>query len=61
MILAFSATDRASLEMIKGWKSKIENVLSVHQISAVLVQTKSDLVDEAVFDPYVHMNGQVQR
>jgi GTPase SAR1 family protein len=49
VVLAFSSTDRASFEMVKGWKSKLESVLSLSDIVMVLVQNKMDL--PAVIEP----------
>lgn len=51
VILAFAATDRASFDMIRGWKAKLETVLKLHNIPAVLVQNKIDLKDQLVVEP----------
>eukprot|EP01063_Lacrimia_lanifica_P026555 TRINITY_DN359_c1_g1_i2.p1 TRINITY_DN359_c1_g1~~TRINITY_DN359_c1_g1_i2.p1 ORF type:complete len:194 (+),score=82.65 TRINITY_DN359_c1_g1_i2:113-694(+) len=48
--LAFSTTDRESFEAIESWKAKVEEVVSPPPVM-VLVQTKCDLIDQAVVTP----------
>eukprot|EP00158_Paraphelidium_tribonemae_P005825 Partr_v1_DN27543_c2_g1_i3_m30507 putative RAB23, member RAS oncogene family len=50
VILAFSTTERASFDMIKSWRSKLNDVLDFDRISVVLVQNKIDLKPAAI-DP----------
>jgi len=45
-VVAFSTTDRASFEAVKGWIEKVEEV--VQDIPMVLVQNKIDQIDKAV-------------
>jgi Ras-related protein Rab-23 len=48
-ILAFSTTDRTSFDHIKMWKQQVEN--ECEDIPMVFVQTKIDLIDQAVVTP----------
>ena len=47
-VLAFSTTDRDSFRTVSTWKKKVE--AECGEIAMVLVQTKADLIDQAVVD-----------
>jgi len=47
-VVAFSTTDRASMEAVGRWRRKVEDECG--QIPTVLVQTKIDLVRKAEVD-----------
>ena len=47
-VLAFSTTDRDSFNAVTTWKKKVE--AECGEIAMVLVQTKVDLIDQAVVD-----------
>ncbi len=57
MVFAFSTTDRDSFLAIEDWKRKVEE--EVGQISAVLVQNKTDLIAEAKMTSYVQADGRI--
>ncbi len=50
VILAFSTTDRASFDMIRGWKAKLESVLQLTHTPACIVQNKIDVLEKATVD-----------
>ena len=47
-VLAFSTTDRESFRAVASWKKKVE--AECGEIAMVLVQTKVDLIEQAVVD-----------
>lgn len=47
-VLAFSTTDRESFLALKTWKEKVENVCGRGNVVLCMIQTKIDLIQQAV-------------